>query len=406
MYAIVSLDFISCNIRTIKHTAFMGGVFQDLTYLRFVNMVNVEIQVIHCAKCVQIFIENTCTVTFPRNFLKVAYRFLREFALHTLPDSEKSIDYFNVGRFLNLQSIHLQGDGNRVSRSLKKSIFKQLPKIRILILIQCGLEHIDSETFNFIGKTLVRLDISENRLKIINPNWFSVFLDMNRMDEDKNATFLNNPLVCDCNLYEVYVLTFHVTRSYRRNHFQFDTGSCSAHFIGLVCGEQTISGKKLHLTDGNFIATQYKFVKVNLHVSNGLLIATTGFQLKFRVLVQSHVHIVKKKRSRCPSLAASLTCLLLPGSVKVLPIDKFFKRSTISTFYIVLTIGNKQVWPLHIATVHRLGERSQDGLTMGVLATLICCTEIITLGIFLIVWYKFADGFMRKFEVNDTHSVR
>lgn len=104
-------------------------------------------------------------------------------------------------------------------------------------------------------------------------------------------------------------------------------------------------------------------------VNHSLRVQTT-FKSKYRLLLLHYKHIEIRKKTRCPSIQWMRTmvqCLLFHsnGEMKnrsrnysidiewdiLSMVPSYFQHSPIAMVFAILTVPNKNVWPLHIQTI-------------------------------------------------------
>lgn len=299
------------------------------------------------------------------DFLSLYVRTIDSLEMDNFPSNAKSLNFFSNNRYLTLKVVVIVGDDGNVTRTLDTDSFNGLPQVKSLVLRHCGIERIHPNAFQHIGRSLLFLDLSMNKLQLIDSVWLLTFFDTFQV-EHKFLQYRRNPLNCDCKLRELRILT-----AFLRSEFAISAvDRFFAQFIQCdrdvplgMCNVQTIRKEKLCASQMS--SPLFMFVKVNLRIANGLLYVRTDSKLKIRIWVYSHSGIeIRKHAKRCPSpewLRNSTACLSVNGDVsRTIPIAEFTQRSRLTTFAAILPVTNKGMWLFHIQTYRNVeNERTE-----------------------------------------------
>lgn len=367
------LEFINCSLQYFQANAFNAKPFMNLMTLVFTSIRRLYIQpeMFNGISLKTLKFWNTIVYNISDSFLAPIHKTLVSLEIHCVLSTVHLRSIFGATRLLELRFVVFTGCNQNGSRTLNSSYFQQLPRIQGLSMPSCNIEFIQPETFDYIGETLNVLDVSFNRLKALDLNWFSIFLDWSPRTSKKYVLFIHNPFVCNCDFYEIQNLTLLL-----RNHFTkegklpFEIHRCAAPDPQAKCENlQEISAQKLNNFDAS--VSSYSFTAANLRISNGTLNVLTQFKAKFRLWIQNWKWLEVRKRSKCPSaewLRDSVTCISFPGGSQTLPIVEYLQRSPITSVCAILSVANKRVWPLHIQSVYVSSGEREPGTWLGILA--------------------------------------
>lgn len=367
--SITKLEFNRCKLSLIEDNAFHADVFENLQFLKFVDIVLLDMQADQFISLQSLEFRHTRLTTMCKNFLTPHRNSLTYFFMSDFPLDINLNELFGYSRLPRLERVHLYGmhGHDDISRSLQQSNFSRLPSIEMLGLINLGIEDIEPETFDFIGETLTVLDLTLNKLKTIETRWFASFLDTNKRESAYKFLWYHfNPMECNCDFYEVrnftiYLNHFHNVREFKqRPHCEI--GREGKH--NLKCDHlQTLSKEKIHFSESAIMTYSFPRVNIRVRLDNGMLLVRTKFRSKFRVLIQNWRTVERRKRSKCPSpqwIRYSITCFLLSHENSTIPIHKYLNRTILTTIYVILTEPNKRAWPMHIQTVNAEVHVKQD----------------------------------------------
>lgn len=236
----------------------------------------------------------------------------------------------------------------KISKSLSCGTFAGLAIIRLLKLINCGIEFIGSGTFDFIGETLVALDLYKNRIKTVPVDLFFVFIDNHH--PEKTLTVINDNTTCDCHFYEASNMTLiGIDPDLMIKNCWSDFFNCNWPVIDLKCNDlEKIHRATLELTANINV---YAYPKVNFYVENDFLMVKSNFIERFRLVMLSGVWLGRKLSTKCADkhwIQESARCFLLNDAESVFQLRELLQPAQYSTVFAILKTTRKRVWPLHI----------------------------------------------------------
>lgn len=352
-YQLYSLKISNCTFAYFHANAFNSRPFHMLYALKFHNFrtLYTDGKMFNGLELRALEISSSNIRSIAADFLAPIRRKLTSLTVSCVSPSVGLATFFGTRKLLNLRFVTIVGCNGNASRILRPVDFLQLPRVQGISLRACNIELIEAKTFNYIGETLSVLDLSFNRLKTMHLNWYAVFLDWSTQLPKKYVLYAHNPIVCDCDFYEVQNLTLLLTNSLTAEgklpvvpHYCKEPGPDKCENL------QELSMQKL-IYFGLPIGS-YSFPKVNLRISNGTLMVRTQFKAKFRIWIHNWSWREVRKRSKCPSpewLRDSVQCIAFPaGENQMLSIIEHLRRSPLISIYVILLVANKRVWPLHI----------------------------------------------------------
>lgn len=151
MRIIHGIVFHHCIIRKLQASAFKkdGGSRRTQS---FVNLLNLSFEETHIEE-------------IERDFLAPAHRYLHHFAFTNFPDHANLTDIFGQNKLNGLRFVACAGKISNYTRTITAANFRGLTNIQLLTLICCGIEDIEADAFDFIGRTLTQLRLGGNKLK-------------------------------------------------------------------------------------------------------------------------------------------------------------------------------------------------------------------------------------------------
>lgn len=385
-----SIEFNNISMLLITSHAFDSPVFLQMHELIFVNVDHLKIDFgMFTNVLTEIHFYDTDLLHINNNLLSPHYRTLLKLTANNFPATTDLTSFFGNRKLLWFLTVHIIGAKSQlIRRTLFAINFSRLVRINYLALVRCSIDAIQRDAFNFIGETLKTLDLTDNLLKAIDVAWFAVFLDDLKFRENY-VFFDGNPIVCNCQFYEVRNLTLLAKMGERNGMLALQIHEsmprCVVHTATVqTCDTlQIISEEKIcslkSMVRPYAIAASNAFPKFAIHIARHkyendtttVVVIKTKFTVNFRLLIlnnHSNQNVIKRK---CPSLGQlkdSVACITLRGDVNAIPlIDGQLPKSQINsvrfltTFGIVLSVANKRMWPLHIQTYRRAD--ADDGIT-------------------------------------------
>lgn len=388
------LEFHGGNLLTITESAFESAAFTELIQLIFTNMQPFHIKMAPFVRLRELAFQNAPIQNIINvDLLKPLQQTLDAFTMNAQHLNAIELhDLFGYGEWKRLGSLTIIGIETNGTRSLHPSNFTNFPSIRLLILVYFDIESIHPQTFNRIGKVLETLSLRANKLKAIQSSWFAIFLDSKSLlGNDKMFEYYMNSIPCDCDYFELDNFTLYLISDNVEKH-EYSTiilrGDClGSKAVDCDYRTQHLSRDKLYLYDSSFATFSYPRVELRLGTGDELVVKTR-YDSIFRLLIMHHVRTENRKRTRCPShewLRDSIDCLLLTGWNKTISVARYWKRSTLITFFAILISPDRKVWPMHIRTIHYSpNDRAPVPFDMNCLMAFLICLIGLMTGVLLV----------------------
>lgn len=282
--------------------------------------------------------------------------------------------------FERMGSVYLRGYDSNITRYLHADNFTAIPCLQWLDLIDFNIDRIHPRAFETAGQTLIKLNLTGNKLKYLGFDWLSIYFDAYAIYK-KQLILTDNPLECSCEYYAIQNFSVYIRAGGDRAVSQLP--SCPDFDESQQCDSvQTLSREKLLLAKSK--VEIFSYPKVRINIINGFLIVRTAFTSKFRVLIVQQNN-VEAKHVNCSTrkvIRASdkVSCMLLRRPQNV---QTFLQRSELTSFFVILTHPRKFVWPLHIQTVRSTIDDRDIAIAMIAAA----CVAGFFIAILLYVWY-------------------
>lgn len=378
------LNVVGGHLHTITPFAFNSSAFESLMFLQFISLQAFEFSFQSWPlPLFSLRFENCLFRRVTKQLLSGFSQVLHLFSMTYMPDDADFTQIFRSNmreRYIMLETFEIRGAGGwNATRSLNNLCLPRLPRVASMRLNYCGIERIHRNTFEFIGKTLTTLDIQFNKMKTVSIGMFPALFDVPAKHE-KLFLYFHNPLECTCELEELRNFTY---LNQKKNYLS----SCRHGDLPLKCENlQTISKEKL-LSDVGDRDGVYVFAlsKVNVRVSDGRLMANTAFPAKFRLLIIRHRGVQFQANAKCPTsgwIRESVKCLVLRDGKQTIPIESVLHKSELTTIGVILTMLNKQIWPLHLQTYRRFDVVDTFSIQIYQLVVVI---NLVCVGLLLIV---------------------
>lgn len=300
--------------------------------------------------------------------------------LHTFVSNfgytEKDVNFnclFGTGglynlHYVNIRFIRPQHDYRKILAADNFTAFRVIEGLQI---VDCGIETILENAFQYIGETLIKLNLSRNKITAIFPTIFNVFFDTDRrhlkptFDDRFLVKILNltgNPLKCNCDLYEIRHLTLTNV-----GEESWSTMKCTGGHMGHNYENETaencrnlqvVHTKRVPLNTLHADKYFYPRFDVKLLLKEVSLIIKSENRDKFRLLIRNYSNIwhAEKECSKRKCSNELAECLSFQNLSVGIPIHKYL-QTELTTICIVYANADKLVWPLHCITIHRSIER-------------------------------------------------
>lgn len=253
-------------------------------------------------------------------------------------------------REISLNFIKPQLDYRRL---LAADNFSSMPVIERINIINCGIEVIEADAFSRIGRTLIQLNLEQNKIKKLPANVFNVFFDKNQLPVlPKLLNLTANGFVCSCEFYELkYLSLINVGRK------SYDTWRCSADSSALsmeMCPNlQILRPDRIHPTHN--ITYAYPRIDLKLIAKNALLLVKIINRDKYRVFIRNYNMEYANDSDLCYDgqwAPASVNCFYFENVSDAIPIADYL-RTDLTTICVIYADMLKHVWPLHCITINR-----------------------------------------------------
>lgn len=344
-----------CNLHTVTPLAFNATAFDFIKVIKFVNITSLafDYQLTHHQLLKELSFERIEFHRLTNAFLRHLRDIVHVFYLSYMPDNVDFETFFNGTRLQRCNYFQIVGIGETAARQLSWTSLPRMPKVYGIILNYCGIERIHFSAFQFFGTSLVHLNLNFNRLKTLSMQSFVTFLE-NRRSTRKYLQYFNNPLVCNCDLYELenfVYLNLHIPLSFM--------AQCTAPDPAIKCSNiEYISKEKFRVVDHDDYSKQIGYTKFDIGLTDGNLSARTEYTLMYRVLILNHRGTQFQRNAKCPTpgwIRDSMVCFNLRGTKHTISIKDFLQRSSLTTIGVILTMANRRMWPLHLRTYRDAG---------------------------------------------------
>lgn len=345
------------------------------------------------------------------NCLKEVSKILIRLVVDLFPNEMTLSDIFGTSRMSNLRSLIVSSSANNVdlaSRPLSPANFSRLPVIQHLTIKCIVISSIQPETFDFIGETLISLNLLDNKLKLIDVRLFFAIINRAQIVH-KTVFFTGNRMICNCDFYETRTVIHQVFNFFFRDlrifipdciHILKDDVSNLPH---LKC--EHLQQVKFHIKP-DFLE-KHHFRKVDISISNDIMIVSTKAKYRFRLLILIQRPPILKKNSKCPTkkwIRESAKCALLTGESNELPVAQFLRSTFSTTFCALLPTSPKRPWLLHCQTIRNKLEEYRSLIIVWIIWSGICFVSGF-FGVFVVGQTKGYVKSMRASELTSSEPV-
>lgn len=250
----------------------------------------------------------------------------------------------------------------RYRRTLAAENFTGLTIINDLELNNCGIEVIREHAFDFVGETLAKLVLSNNRIKFLDFERISVFVQSRprlvMMDQRKQLYIYNNRIECTCDYYEMRNLTM---ISFGYSLFQDKRLTCTPlkqnHRSHRVCDNlQVLHVDKLFLNHPTISIYTFPNIQIKFNATADILTVKQSKVRPYRLWIKSVHQPVNIGGNQCSNKAInydSENCLVLSNMIANINVQEYFQESELVMFCVMYFSYQSPVLPLHCATVHK-----------------------------------------------------
>lgn len=250
-------------------------------------------------------------------------------------------------------------------QSLTAYNFSALRRIEDIVLQHCGIQYIESDTFNHLNKTLCYIDLSNNKLIAVDYRMFYKFIKP-VPDSLFTLDLRNNLLMCNCAFYELYSIYRWILESFDSVSM---TLSCfhdvQTQMNFMICNDvQAMDLNKFNITRAKVRTQNYPKFMVRFSEATQTIVVTTSTSRKYRLWTQNIMYfsninpIWNQSFQACPSdsfVRSSIQCHSLSNSIENIPFSKFSSGPIVILLCIsYVTLNPGKVWPYHCITVNRI----------------------------------------------------
>lgn len=360
------LTLASESLKIIEPGAFTAKALQDLEILRFSMTSPIEfkfgiwdgLQGLQSLIIGAWHVFQTESDEFLKSLSNTLNSFKSSYGYTTNVVSLNSL--FGNGNFLNLNSIAIEfiRPIHGYLKVLAADNFTALSAIQSLSIIDCGVESILEQAFDYIGETLIELNLGYNNIKTMNPSLLNVFFESakNASFEIKLLNVTNNQFECNCNFYELRNISFLNSRNeiytIKAMDCQQATGNQDPN--DEKCENlQKIDTGRFHMQTEFVQSVAYPKFDLNFDQARMVLAIKNRNPVKYRLLIQNHNDGLRNME-HCPAatwLSRSMKCLMINRTNEQLMIAEYVKETELTTFYIIYASQRKMFWPMHAATI-------------------------------------------------------
>lgn len=257
---------------------------------------------------------------------------------------------FANGTFSMLKTLDIRyvDEPQKNFRLLAASNFTAIPYLNELKFLDCGIEVITDQTFDVVGRTLLKISLAENRIKFLDVRMFRTFFETKSVPELK---IIDNQIDmgCSCRLaaFDVMICPFQTISDLMCTECKpqnFDVVACGIY--------NTIDTRKLCINRNHF--TTMRIIKVRLGHADGSIVIETNFTGKYRVIF---INLDAPRANNCTGRmnAANFGCVIIDRLINRLDlqaIDAIRDARLVSITAVPFLVGFG-VNPLLTVTVHR-----------------------------------------------------
>lgn len=362
---VIKLDMIFCNFTAIEMDAFSGSAFRELYSIDLVTSTLFTI-------APRIFAENARTIRFrirynkdddepvaiPSGSLSLSFRHHLQQLI--LIGRGIVIDFDEVfGYHKMLALTHVQLEYISHATVLAYSNFTGLRTVHSMLIRHCGVQIIRSGAFDYVGVTLVRLDLTGNELVTLPTGIFNVLLEVcNYWRPFTSISLAGNSWTCDCDLMEI----IESVKISNRNAIMVDCQTNLA-VISECSHIIVMRPHKICLAQSRDFLLHAKF---SVHIRDGqILDVKTLVPRKFRLFIVDDPQRMsfQSKNRKCPTpnwIELSVRCFSFDRNQnESIPLTQsIFMYRLISLNYIAFN-QNLTIWPMHLIAQRKVMPRQR-----------------------------------------------
>lgn len=199
------------RLRVIHANAFNSTAFVGLTSLRLIiaaGDVSIDKEAFKGLRTMHVLgYEGSASVHFPPGLFDAISVSIEDIVFKRWPCDVNMNSMFGNETFRMLTVLHIANVGIPQAnfRRLTAANFTSFRRLSLLLLIDCGIEVIEQNAFDAIGRTLKFIKLSRNWIKIVNVEMFRIFFESG-ISRLLHITVNREPFTCNCALRELYVM--------------------------------------------------------------------------------------------------------------------------------------------------------------------------------------------------------
>lgn len=395
------INFVKCEIVIIEADVFNMVVFKQLETISFISNINIlnfdTGSFRSLSEIIGFYIYCSRIGTVENGFLQNISNNMKTLYLSYFIGNIGFREIFGYMPYRNLCSLSIANSQSTQFATLAATNFTVFSVIETIFLTNCGIEHISSGTFDYIGQTLQRISLENNKLKQITPAWFRFIFERNTLrSEEVHLSIRKNPIVCNCEFYFLRIIYFLNRDAYEKPEFDIRK-NCDKQtnaYMTKCPNIQHLHTKKLCLK--NEFVTFYKKFKIKFLASLDALMIQTNVTESIRVLV-----IPIESKQKCPSSF----CVKLPATYTNIPRTMFPKSSIIKISILYFIQG----WPLSTITIRLAKNCFNWEIIVIWLLVIALYSSAVLLGVAISVskamWKLKKDKVKVKLYVNNNHII-
>lgn len=268
---------------------------------------------------------------------------------------------FGAYKFARLNILHVEDQQNL--HTLAYSNFTAFPVLAILGIKDCGIRAIMPNAFDYIGVTLIMLQLTGNELKTLPVGIFNVFV----MWDAYTLIFLSineNPWRCDCDMIENKNVVYHSFRLLdgRTNLTRIPIINCSLPNPMKCPNIESLTPRKFCLTlDREYLFFPKFILKIDKETMNVYVAATIPRRYRLLIIDLTRDIQFQAKKPKCPTynwFKASTKCFVSNNQTESIPLHGQGQIQIIMLNHIEYQ-RRFTFWPLH-SVVYGQMSRNRD----------------------------------------------
>lgn len=241
-------------------------------------------------------------------------------------------------------------------RILASQNFSGLIVLQTLKLNDCGIETI----FDYVGRTLRFLDLSNNPIIHLDLSIFWIFINSRYRERELSnykMFFFENTLVeCDCDFYKVRNITAISFESYFYEYVKFSCKAAVKDWLNVrICdGNQMMYPKSCCLDHPNINVYAFPYFEIKFSGADVTLHINQAKPRQYRLWIQVIDNLPVRRKRNCPDrewIQRSSNCLMFSNLRETIDIRYILHRSETNMFCVMYLSHSKSVWPLHCIVI-------------------------------------------------------